>query len=109
MKNFILAVLIAVVLVNCFGYVISDWWGVNLVMNDDLMSPFESFAALSVLAAVAVLVGFIVAISVFGAFFIAIGATFLALLVAGVSIFWPVLLIGGVLYMILHRRKSYAS
>ena len=109
MKNFLLAVLIAVVLINCFGIAINDWWGVNIVMHDDLLSPLEGFAVLSALAAVAVLVGFIVAIWLFGLFFLAVGAAVVALIVAGVSIFWPVLLIGGVVYMILQRRKPYAS
>ncbi len=47
MKNFLIAIVLAVILVNCLGSVIDDWFGMHIVMSDELLSPWENLAALS--------------------------------------------------------------
>jgi len=49
MKNFLIAIVLAVILVNCLGGVIDDWFGMHIVMSDELLSPWENLAALSVI------------------------------------------------------------
>lgn len=109
MKNLFLAIVIAVVLINCFGAIVSDWWGVHLTMHDNLLTPIENFFALSFVAALLVIIGFVVALSLFGALAIGLGVAVFAIIVAGISALWPLLLIVGVLYLIRQRRGSYAS
>jgi len=55
-----------------------------------------------------VVVGFIVAISVAAAVGVAIVATLIGLLFAGVSVFWPVLLIIGVVMLVGRNKNSVA-
>lgn len=109
MKNLLLAILIAIALVNCLGALFSDWWGVHLVMADELLSPMESILAFSVVAVVFVVVGFIVAVSLAGTIFIGLAAGLLTVFVIGISALWPLLLIAGVVYLIRRSRHSYAS
>ena len=49
-------------------------------MSDELLSPWENVAVLSLVGVVAI-VGFVVAVSVIGTILLALGAGFLALLV----------------------------
>ncbi|WP_394223552.1 hypothetical protein [Alteromonas gracilis] len=107
MKNFLIALVIAIILVNCLGSLVDSWLGMHLVMSDELLEPWENVAVLSLVGAVLVVVGFVVAISVVGTVLLALGAGFLALLVVGVSAFWPIILIAIALY-VLKKRNSVA-
>ncbi|RDV24016.1 hypothetical protein DXV75_16280 [Alteromonas aestuariivivens] len=109
MKNFILAIVIAIVLVNVFGSVASDWWGVHFVMSDGLMSPFENLLAFSAIAVVFVIIGFIVAISVVGAIILGVAAALLSILVLGVTALWPLLLVAAVIYWLQRNKRNYAD
>ncbi|CAB9495337.1 hypothetical protein [Alteromonas macleodii] len=106
MKNFLIALVIAIVLVNCLGNLVDSWLGMHLVMSDELLSPWENVAVLSLIGVALAVVGFVVAISVMGTILLALGAGFLALLVLGVSAFWPIILIGIALYVLKNRNSA---
>lgn len=98
MKNFLIAIIIALVLVNCIGSVFNDWLGIHLVMSDELLGPWESVAMLSAIGVVFVAIGFIVAISLIGTILVAVAAALLTLFVVGIGAFWPIVVITILLY-----------
>ncbi|MDO6476998.1 hypothetical protein Q4520_16355 [Alteromonas sp. 1_MG-2023] len=106
MKNAFLAVIIALILVYAFGNLFNDWWGIHLMMGDDMLSPLENFAAASAVGLVFVAIGFIVALSVFGTLALAVFACVAALLVMGLSALWPVLLVAAVIWLFRRPRQS---
>ncbi len=106
MKNFLIALVIAIVLVNCLGSLFDSMLGMHIVMSDELLGPWENIAVLSVVGVVLAIVGFVVAVSVLGTILLGLGAGFLALLVVGVGAFWPIILIAIALYALKNRNTS---
>ncbi|GFD87508.1 hypothetical protein KUL150_35670 [Alteromonas sp. KUL150] len=106
MKNFLIALVIAIVLMNCLGSLVDSWLGMHLIMSDELLSPWENVAVLSLIGVALAIVGFVVAVSVIGTILLALGAGFLALLVMGVSAFWPIILIVIALYALKNRNSA---
>ena len=93
MKNALIAIFIGVLLAYSFGNLFSEWWGIHLMMGDNMLSPLENLFAFSIVGVVFVLVGVIVALSVFGTIALAIFACVAALIFAGISAIWPVALV----------------
>ncbi len=108
MKQFIIALVIGLVLVNCFGSLIGDWFGFHIMMADEYLSPWENIVALSIIAVVFVVVGFIVAVSLVGTLVMGALAAIAALFVVGISAFWPVLLVIGIVYALRRNNREYA-
>ncbi len=108
MKNFLIAVIIAITLAYCLGDVANDWWGINIVFADELLSPFESALAVAAIGVVFVVIGFIIAVSVIGAIVIGLGAAAIALVAMGVGAFWPVLLIAAIIYFLCRDNTRHA-
>ncbi len=106
MKNFLLALFIAIVLMNCLGSVVEDLLGMHLVMSDELLSPWQNIAVFSIVGVVLAIVGFVVALSVMGTVILAIGAVLFALLLAGVSAFWPVIVIAIAIFALKKRNSA---
>ena len=106
MKNFLIAAVIAIVLVNCLGNLVDSWLGMHIVMADELLGPWENIAVLSFIGVVLVVVGFVVAVSVLGTIVLGLGAGLLALFVVGVSAFWPIIIIGIALYALKNRNSA---
>ena len=106
MKNFLLALVIAIVLVNCLGSLVDDFLGMHIVMSDELLSPWESMAVLSLVGVVLAVVGFVVAVSVLGTIFVGLGVGFIALLAVGFSAFWPIIIIAIALYALKNRNAN---
>lgn len=100
MKNFLIAVILGIVLVSCFGSIIDDFWGLNIVFADDFLTPSESLIALAGVAVLFVIVGFVVAISVIGTLVIGAGAAILAVLAVGISALWPLLVVIAIVYFV---------
>ncbi|MBU2976612.1 hypothetical protein [Alteromonas sp. C1M14] len=107
MKNFLLAILIATLVVYGLGGALQDWFGMHLMMGDDMLSPLENLAVFSAVSIVFVLIGFVVALSVFGTIAIAVLASVAALVVVGLSALWPVVLV--VLAMWIYRQGQRAA
>ncbi len=106
MKQFIIAVVLGLILVNCLGSLLGDWLGFHIMLADEYLSPWENIVALSIIAVVFVFVGFIVAVSLAGTLIVGALAALVALFVIGVGAFWPILLLAGIVYAL--RRKPQA-
>lgn len=102
MKQFLLAILIAALVVYGLNSLMEEGLGVHLMMGDDMLSPLENLVAFSVISLVFLIIGFVVALSVFGTIFLAILASVAALVIVGLSAVWPVVLV--LLAMWIYRR-----
>lgn len=105
-KNLILAILIACVLSFCAVYIAIEWFDVKIQFNQHWVEPFMTVFIITVVVAILVVVGFVVALSVVGALVLGLFAALLGLLVAGVSTFWPVLLAIIIIYYLVKDRSS---
>jgi hypothetical protein len=107
LKNLALAVIIAILLTYSLGYVASDWFDINVEMDSENVAPLTSLLVFIVLGIVLVLVGFVVALSVFGALAFVALAVVGALLFAGLSAFWPaILVVLLVIWLLKDKRPS---
>ena len=108
MRNFVLAILIAVLITYSFGLVASEWFAFNIIFDDHMLDSMESVAGLTILGAIMAIIGVVVAVSLFGALFIGLIAAFFAILVAGISVFWPMLLvIAVIIWLVKDKNRGY--
>lgn len=105
-KNLILAILIAIVLSYCLGYMAMDWFDVRVQIDQHWVEPVMSLFIVTLVMVVLVIVGFVVALSVAGAVVFGLFAAIFALLIAGVSAFWPFLLAALVIYYLVKDKHS---
>ncbi len=105
MKNFVLAVLIGVLITYSFGLVAHEWFDFSIRLDDHMLGPFESIVGITVVGVVMAIVGVVVAISVFGALAIGIVAALAALVVAGLSVFWPMILVVAFIIWLVKDKK----
>lgn len=108
MKNFILAVLIAIVLTKVIGGVASDWFDMHLVMGDELVSGTLEWLIMAGVAVFLVIIGFVVAMSIAAALGIAAVTVLGALIFAGIGVFWPVLLIIAIVMLVGKSNRAAA-
>lgn len=107
MRNFVLAILIAVLITYSFGLVASEWFEFNFHFDDHVLDSMESVAGITIIGAIMAVIGVVVAVSVFGALFIGLIAGVVALIVAGLSVFWPMLLvIAVIIWLVKDKRKA---
>lgn len=106
MKNFLIAVVIAIIIVNCIGSALSGLLDVHLYQSGDSLAGWQSMALLSVIGVVMVVVGFVVALSVVGTILLAVGAGFLALLAVGIGAFWPIIVVALLIYAVGRKRQN---
>ena len=107
-KNIILAVLIAIVLTYSLGQISTQWLDLNLSFGGHNYEPITSILALTGIVAILVVVGFIIAFSVFAAIACVIIAVGIAVFVAGLSVFWPVILFTLVIFLLVRDRRTPA-
>lgn len=93
MKNFILAILIAVLITYSCGIIINEWYDFTIHFDEHLFGPMESVAGITAIGAIMAVIGVIVAVSVFGALIVGLIAGVLALMFAGIAMFWPMILV----------------
>lgn len=107
MKNFILAVLIAILITYSCGIIANEWFDFTVHFDEHMFGPMESIAGITVIGALMAIVGVIVAVSIFGALMLALFAGVLGLLFAGVTVFWPMLLvIAFIIWLVKDKRKT---
>ncbi|WP_018983714.1 hypothetical protein [Salinimonas chungwhensis] len=109
MRQLLLAILIALVLVSGLGSALWEWLDISVYFSESLLSPLENLLLFLVLAVVFVVVGFIVAVSVVGAVVISLMAGAAGLLVFGISMFWPVLVVAALVIAWRHHHKRSAE
>ncbi|WP_233267361.1 hypothetical protein [Paraglaciecola sp. L3A3] len=108
MKNLILAILIAIVLTSCFGMLANEWFNWNMSFDNKNLEPLAAVLAITGVIVLLVVVGFIVAISLFGAIFLALLAATIGLFVAGLSVFWPAILLAIIIFLLVKDKKTPA-
>lgn len=83
---------------------------ISMVFNGEAMEyAFMENIVIGFVLAFLVLIGFLVMVGVFGAVFAAFIAAAFGLVVAGVSAFWPILLVALVVYFVFSKRPAIAS
>jgi hypothetical protein len=108
MKNLLIAILIAILLTYCGGQIVSEWFDVSIRMDEHLLTPLESFAGFTLAGVILVIVGFIVAVSVFGVLAFTVFAVFAGILIAGLSAFWPMLLVlAFIIWLVKDKKATY--
>ena len=107
-KNIILAVLIAIVLTYSLGHLSFQWLDLQVTFADQDFEPISSVIALTAIVAVLVVVGFVIAFSIVAAIIFAIIAGGIGLFVAGLSVFWPVMLFCLVIFLLVRDKQSPA-
>lgn len=93
MKNFVIAVLIAILITYTCGHIFDEWFDISIRMDDELLSPFAAMAGMTLAGVILVVVGFVIAFSVFGVLLFVAMAVFVGLLIAGLSVFWPMIVL----------------
>ena len=107
-KNIMLAVLIAMVLTYSLGHLVTQWLDLHISFAKHDVEPITSIIALTGVVAVLVVVGFIIAFSLFAAIAFAIIAAGMGLFVAGLSVFWPVILFTLVIFLLVRDKQTSA-
>jgi hypothetical protein len=107
-RNILLAVLIAIVLTYSLGHVATEWFDLHVSLAKYDLEPFTSILALTGVVALLVVLGFIIAFSIFAAIAFAVLAMFIGVFVAGLSVFWPVILFVIVIFLLVRDKRSPA-
>jgi hypothetical protein len=105
-KNIILAVLIAIVLTYSLGHLATQWLDLHLSFADHDFEPISSILVLTGIVAILVVVGFVIACSIFAAIALALIAAGIGLFVAGLSVFWPVILFTLVIFILVRDKQT---
>ena len=105
-KNLAIAVLLAIILSYSMGSIAHEWFDLHLVVDDHIMDPLGSFVVAAVVGIVLAIVGFCIALSLFGVLAFVVAVVFFGILIAGIGAFWPVLLVGAILYYLLKDKQS---
>jgi hypothetical protein len=105
MKNFVLAILIAILITYSFGLVAHEWFDFSIQLDEHMLGPFESVIGMTIVGVIMAIVGLIVAVSIFGALAIGIVAALFAFVVAGVSVFWPMILVIAIIVWLVKDKR----
>ena len=107
-RNIMLAVLIAMVLTYSLGHLVTQWLDLHISLAQHNIEPITSILALTGVVAILVVVGFIIAFSLFAAIAFAFIAAGIGLFVAGLSVFWPVVLFTLVIFILVRDKQISA-
>ena len=107
-KNITLAVLIAMVLTYSLGHLVTQWLDLHISFAKHDVEPITSIIALTGVVAILVVVGFIIAFSLFTAIAFAFITAGIGLFVAGLSVFWPVILFTLVIFLLVRDKQTSA-
>lgn len=107
-RNIILAVLIAIVLTYSLGHLAIQWLDVHLSFAEHDFEPISSILAVTGIVAILVVVGFIIAFSLFAAMAFALLCAAIGLFVVGFSMFGPVVLFTLVIFLLVRDKATPA-
>ena len=107
-RNIILALLIAIVLTYSLGYLATQCLDLQLFFTEYDLEPITSILVLTGIVAILVVVGFIIAFSIFAAVVFALITAAIGLFVAGLSIFWPIILFTVVIFLLVRDKQKPA-
>lgn len=100
MKNLIIVIFIVVLLSQVLGGIGEEFFDLYIMMGDDLLSGLLEWIVMVGVCVLLVVVGFIVVISVVVVVGVVIVVMLIGLLFVGVSVFWLVLFIIGVVMLV---------
>jgi small-conductance mechanosensitive channel len=107
-KNIFLAILIAIVLTYSLGHFATQWLDLHVSLAEHDFEPFTSILVLTGIVAILVVVGFIIAFSIFAAIVFAFIVAGIGLFFAGLSVFWPVFLFIIVIFILVRDKQTPA-
>lgn len=107
-KNIILAVLIGIVLTYSLGHVATQWLDLHFLFAEHNFEPITSILLLTGIVAILIVVGFVIAFSIFAAIAFALMAAGIGLFVAGLSVFWPIILFTLVIFLLVRDKQTPA-
>lgn len=105
MKNLVIAVLLAILIVYSLGCIADSLMGLNIHFDSDLMSPLLSVVVAACIGVMLVLLGFVIAVSIFGVLAFVVGTVFVGVLIAGISVFWPAILLLLIVFWLVRDKK----
>jgi len=108
-KSLVLAILATIFLTYVLGSSFMDLLGINVYMDDELVEPLKAISIAALVTVILVVVAIAIVMSVFGTLIfvgLLIGGS---LLMVAVGVFWPILLIAGVIYLFTRNKSTQAS
>ena len=105
-KNIILAVLIAMVLTYSLSHLVNQWLDLHISFAQHDVELITSIIALTGVVAILVVVGFIIACSLFAAIVFALITAGIGLFVVGLSVFWPIIFFTLVIFLLVRDKQT---
>jgi hypothetical protein len=105
-KNMILAVLITIVLTYSLGHLATQWLDLHISFVKDDFEPIASTLVLTGIVAIMVVMGCIVAFSIFAAIAFVLVTLCIGLFVTGISVFWPIILVTLVVFLLVKNKQT---
>ncbi|TLU64343.1 hypothetical protein FE810_12140 [Thalassotalea litorea] len=99
-KSLFLAIIATLLLTYLFGNTMFAWLGMDIVIDDQAVEPIEAIAIAALIGVIFFIVGLTLFISVFGTLILVLLAALTGLAVVGLSVFWPILLFGFVIWLL---------
>lgn len=106
MFRLIIAIILAITLSYSFMHIAGHWLDMHVYWDDELLSPLFAGLIIAGVAIFLVLAGFFITISIIGVLLFAGFAAMIGIFIAGVSVFWPVVLILLCLYFLCRDSKT---
>ena len=105
-KSLLLAIFATIFLSYVFGTSFLQLFDINVYMDGELVEPLKAIGVSALATVILVLIALAIVLSVFGSII------FITLLVVGsltmiaIGIFWPVLLIAGIIWLVTRNEDS---
>ncbi|XOV80583.1 MAG: hypothetical protein ACFHVJ_06435 [Aestuariibacter sp.] len=105
MKNLVISIVLVIAIFYLVGNV-ADWFFMFHIHDLNFVEPLIAGIVLCGVAGFLILIGFLIAVSLFGALLFGFGAVLLGALFVGVNLFWPVLLLLLLVYLISDKKRA---
>jgi hypothetical protein len=106
MKNLLIAIVIGILLINGFMHLAQEFWHLGFVLAEYNVDMLSAMIIASAIGIVLIVAGFVVAISLIGTMMFAGVAVLSALIIAGVTSFWPVLAVIALVVWLLKNKTD---
>ena len=102
-------IVISLILIVAIFYLldnVAEWFFMFHLHDMNFVEPLLTGAVLFGVAGFLILIGFLIAVSLFGAIMIGFTAVFFGALFVGVNLFWPVILLVLLVYLISDKKRA---
>jgi hypothetical protein len=107
-KSIILTVLITVLLTCSLGYLATEWLDLHISLTGHGDESIPMILVFTGMVTFIVVVGLIITFSIFVMIVFTLLATCIGLFFAGLSVFWPVILPGVVIFLLIRDKQTTA-